>query len=133
MNKNKRLIANIVEIVMGLILTVCGHYGLIDEYWSGMGTALVFVGFIMMVRHVRYKTNEEYKEKVDIEVNDERNKYLHMKAWSWAGYLFVLICAICSIAFRILGMDTYSVFAGLAVCLIIVVYWISYLFLKRKY
>lgn len=133
MNKNKRLIANIVEIVLGLILVVCGHYGIIDEYWSGMGTALLFVGFIMVVRQVRYKTNEEYKEKVDIEVNDERNKYLHMKAWSWAGYLFVLICAVCSIVFRILDMDTYSIFAGLAVCLIIAVYWISYLILKRKY
>ena len=32
MNKNKRLIANFVEIALGLVLTVCGHIGIIDEY-----------------------------------------------------------------------------------------------------
>ena len=133
MNKNKRLIANFVEIALGLVLTVCGHIGLIDEYWSGMGTALVFVGVIMLVRQHRYKTNAEYKEKVDVEAKDERNKYLRMMAWSWSGYLFVMIAAFGSIIFKIVGMDTYSMAAGLAVCLLIVLYWISYLFLRRKY
>ena len=133
MNKDKRLIAGIVEVIIGLILTLCGHYGMIDAYWSGMGTALVFVGVIFIFRQLRYKTNEEYKEQVDIEVNDERNKYLRMKAWASAGYWFVLISAVCSIVFRIMGKDTYSVLAGGAVCLLMVLFWISYLVLKRKY
>ena len=133
MKTTKRMIANIVEIVVGVILTILGYTGVVDSYWSGMGTALIFVGIIFLFRTFRYKTNTEYKEKVDVEVNDERNKYISMKAWAWAGYLFVLICAVCSIVFRILDMDTYSIFAGLAVCLIIAVYWISYLILKRKY
>ena len=133
MNKNKRLIANFIEVAVGLVLTVCGHKGIIDEYWSGMGTALVFVGCIMLFRQLRYKTNAEYKEKVDVEVGDERNKYLRMMAWSWTGYLFVLIAAFGSIIFRIFGNDLYSMAAGFAVCLLILLYWISYVILKRKY
>ena len=133
MSMNKREISNVAEIVIGLVLTLCGHFGVIDEYWSGMGTALVFIGFIMLLRQRRYKTNEEYKEKVDIEINDERNKYLRVKAWAWAGYLFVLLGAAGSIIFRILGNTAYSVFYGLAVCLLMIIYWISYLLLKRKY
>ncbi len=133
MKKNQRLIANIFEIVIGIVLSVCGYAGIIDEYWSGMGTALVIVGVLMLIRQVRYRTNETYKENVDVEVNDERNRYLRIKAWSWAGYFFVQIGAFGSIIFRILRMDALSMFAGGSVCLIMVLYWLSYLILKRKY
>lgn len=133
MKKNMRFIANFIEVVIGLILSVCGHMDIIDEYWSGMGTALVFVGCIMLFRQLRYKTNTEYKEKVDVAVNDERNKYLRMMAWSWTGYFFVLIAAFGTIIFKILGYDLYSLAAGCTVCLLIALYWISYLILKRKH
>lgn len=133
MKATKRMIANIVEIVLGVILTILGYTGVVDSYWSGMGTALIFVGIIFLFRTFRYKTNTEYKEKVDVEVNDERNKYLRMMAWSWTGYFFVLIAAFASIIFRILGYNQYSMMAGYAVCLLITLYWISFLILRRKH
>lgn len=133
MKNNMRVIANIVEVVIGAVLTVCGYIGLIDDYWSGMGTALVIVGCIMLFRQIRYKINTEYKEKVDVETNDERNKYLRMMAWSWSGYFFVLIAAFASIVFKLVGMDTYSLAAGFAVCLLMVLYWVSYMILRRKH
>lgn len=133
MKNNRRLVANIVEIAMGLVLTVCGYFDIVDEYWCGMGTALIFVGLIMLVRLCRYKTNAEYKEKVDVEVKDERNKYLRGLAWSWTGYLFVLIAAFASIILKILGFDQYSLFAGLSVCLLILLYWGSYWLLSRRH
>jgi len=133
MNKNKRLIANIVEIIVGIILSVLGFLGILDSYWSGMGTALIIVGGIMIVRQIRYRVNTEYKENVDTEVSDERNKFLRIKAWSWAGYLFVLVGAFGSIVLKIIGLDQYVSFASGSVCLIMVLYWISYLILKKKY
>ena len=133
MKATKRMIANIVEIVVGIILTILGYTGVVDSYWSGMGTALIFVGIIFLFRTFRYKTNTEYKEKVDVEIKDERNKYLRMMAWSWTGYFFVLIAAFASIIFRILGYDQYSMMAGYAVCLLITLYWISFLILRRKH
>ena len=133
MKATKRMIANIVEIVVGVILTILGYTGVVDSYWSGMGTALIFVGIVFLFRTFRYKTNTEYKEKVDVEVNDERNKYLRMMAWSWTGYFFVLIAAFASIIFRILGYNQYSMMAGYAVCLLITLYWISFLILRRKH
>ena len=47
--------------------------------------------------------------------------------------LFVLIAAFGSIIFKIIGMDLYSMAAGFAVCLLITLYWISYVILRRKY
>ena len=133
MKFNKRLIANITEIVIGIILVICGAVGFLDSYWSGMGTALIVVGGLMMIRQVRYSTNAEYKESVDVEIHDERNKFLRMKAWSWAGYFSVLIGAVASIVLRILGQNQLSQFAGLSVCLLMVLYWASYFILKKKY
>ena len=133
MKFNKRLIANITEIIIGVILTICGATGLLDSYWSGMGTALIVVGGLMMIRQVRYSTNAEYKESVDVEIQDERNKFLRVKAWSWAGYFAVLIGAVASIVLRILGQNQLSQFAGLSVCLLMVRYWASYFILKKKY
>lgn len=133
MKGNKRFLANIVEIIIGVILSLLGFNGILDSYWSGMGTALIVVGVLMLVRQLRYKTNTEYREKMDVEVNDERNKYLRRLAWSWSGYLFVMLGAVASIVFRIVGMDQYSQFSAYCVCLIMVLYWISYLVLQKKY
>ena len=133
MKNHKRLIANIVEISIGVILSVLGYMGMIDEYWTGMGTALIVMGIIFMIRQIRYQTNAEYKDTVDVEVNDERNRYLRLKAWAWAGYMLVLICAFASIIFKLLGNDQLSVMSGGCVCLLIVLYWGSYLILRKKY
>ena len=133
MKFNKRLIANITEIVIGIILVICGAVGILDSYWSGMGSALIIVGGLMMIRQIRYSINDKYKESVDVEIQDERNKFLRVKAWSWAGYFSVLIGAVASIVLRILGQNQLSQFAGLSVCLLMVLYWASYFILKKKY
>jgi len=86
-----------------------------------------------LIRWNKYIHNAQYREKVDVESNDERNRYLAGKAWGWAGYLFVLICAIACIVFQILGEEILSLAASVGVCLIIVLYWVSYFILKRKY
>ena len=133
MKQNKRLISAVVEIVLGIILSTLSFTGMIDDYWGGMGTALVVVGGIFLFRQIRYKTNNEYRQSVDVEVNDERNKFISMKAWSWAGYLFVLLAAIATIVFKVLGMEDYMMLSSGSVCLIILLYWICNLVLRKKY
>lgn len=130
---NKRWIASILEIVAGLVLLVCNFAGLVDEFWSGMGTALIVVGALFLIRQIRYKTNKTYRESVDVEVNDERNKYLSIKAWSWAGYIFVIISAVAAIVLKIVGRDELVYMASGSVCLIVVLYWLAHVVLRRKY
>ena len=133
MKNSKRMIACIVEILVGLGLLVSNLAGLTDTFWSGMGSALIVVGAVFLIRQIKYKTNQTYRESVDVEVNDERNKYLSMKAWSWAGYLFVLIAAVGAIVLKLLGRDELVYMASGSVCLIVVLYWLSYLVVRRKY
>lgn len=133
MTSSKRMIAYILEIVIGACLTICGVVGLVDAFWSGMGTALIVVGALQLIRLVRYKASETYREEVDVKVHDERNKYIGMKAWSWAGYIFVLIAAVATIVLKIAGHDKLMFMASGSVCLILVLYWLAYLVLSRKY
>ena len=130
---NKRLISSIVEILIGAALLIGQFIGLVDTFWGGMGTALIVVGGIFLLRQFKYRTNETYRDTVDVEVNDERNKYIRMKAWSWAGYLFVIIAAVGAIVLKLAGKDELMFLASGSVCLIVVLYWLSYVVLNRKY
>ena len=79
------------------------------------------------------KIYEVYREKMETAVTDERSQFIRAKAWSWAGYLFILVSAIATIICKLLGQDLLCQFASGAVCLMLVLYWISYFVLKKKY
>lgn len=131
--KNKRTLYYMVLVIIGIALFILGIAEKVDEYWSGMGSALACVGILRLLRDYRLRKNETYREKMEIEINDERNHFLRGKAWAWAGYLFILICGIGVLAFRIAGEDLLSLACSYAVCLMLVLYWVSYLVLKKKY
>ena len=133
MNCGKRIVGYILCLVIGAVLIALGAMGIADAYWSGMGTSLIVVSIVFLIRWVRVQKNESYREQVETEVNDERNRYIRNKAWAWAGYLFVLVAAVASIVLRVLGQTELSQFAGYAVCLLVVLYWISYVLLRKKY
>ena len=133
MKQNKKLYASIFLLVIGAVLIGLAYAGAVDEFWNGMGTSFVVVGGICLLRHYRLSKNEEYRERKELEISDERNRFLRNKAWAWAGYYFVLIVAIGSIVLRIFGLDDLSSAAAWAVWLLMILYWISYMVLKRKY
>ena len=133
MKNNKRMFVSLFWIVLGIVLIGCNLAGILEEYWSGMGGGLLFVGIFQLVRHIKYRTNEAYRENVDVAVSDERNKYIANKAWAWAGYWFVMIAAVACVVLKIAGRDELVTVAGGSVCLIMVLYWLSYLYLRKKY
>ena len=130
---DKKNIYPIALIVAGLALIGLSFVEVVDEFWSGMGSALLVIGIIRLLRFYRLKKNESYREKMETAVTDERNQFIRMKAWSWAGYLFIMISAIATIIFRVLGQDLLCQVASGAVCLMLVLYWVSYFVLKKKY
>ena len=130
---DKKNVYPIALIIAGLALIGLGFAEIVDEFWSGMGSALLVIGAIRLLRFYRLKKNDGYREKMETAVTDERNQFIRMKAWSWAGYLFIMVSAIATIIFRILGQDLLSQFASYAVCLMLVLYWVSYFILKKKY
>lgn len=133
MKRSKIISACILCLLLGVILSVLSILEMLDAYWSGMGTALIAVGVVRLVQFFRLQKDASYRERMQTEVTDERNRFLRNKAWAWAGYMFVLVAAVLSIVLKLLGQDLLSVAAGLAVCGIALFYWISYLILRKKY
>ena len=133
MKSNRRMILSIVWIVLGASLLGANLAGLLGDYWSGLGGGLLGVGVFQVIRNVRYLSNPTYREKVDTTNSDERNRFLAGRAWAWAGYLYVLVAAIATIVFQIIGKTELATAAGFSVCIIMVFHWLSYLYLQKKY
>ena len=131
---NKRLALTVFWIVLGAVLVVLTVTEVLDSsIYSGMGGALMAVGTLQLIRAVKYRKDSEYKEKVDTELGDERNRFLRMKSWSWAGYFTILIEGIGAIIAMVLGERTVQLVLSYSVCLVLVIYWVAYVILSKKY
>ena len=133
MKQDRRILVSIAWIIIGAVLIALAFAGKVDSFWNGMGSGLLVVGALQLLRYYRFNRNEAYREKVEIALNDERNHFLRNKAWAWSGYLFIIIAAVACIVFKIIGQEELSFAASGSVCLMLVLYWISYVVLKRKY
>ncbi len=131
---NKRLALTVFWIVLGAVLVVLTVTEVLDSsIYSGMGGALMAVGTLQLIRAVKYRKDSEHKEKVDTELGDERNRFLRMKSWSWAGYFTILIEGIGAIIAMALGERTVQLVLSYSVYLVLVIYWIAYVILNKKY
>lgn len=131
--RTRNLIIYILYLIIGLVLLGLGIAGVVDEFWSGMGSGLLFVSVLRLIRLYRFNKNEDYREKVETEISDERNRFIRNKAWAWAGYIFILISAVAVIVFKLAGQELLSTASSVALCLMLVLYWVSFFILRKKY
>ena len=131
--KKRDTIFSLLWLAIGLPLMGLSMAGVLDEFWSGMGSALLVIGACRLVRAYRLGKSESYREKMETFETDERFHFLRAKAWSWAGYLFVIIGGISVIVLKLIGQELLSLAASCAVCLMLVLYWGAYFVLKKKY
>ena len=129
----KWIVIQILEILAGIILLGLGIAGKMDEFCSGMGGALIGVGTMRLVQILRYRNNEAYRENVNTERNDERNQFLRMKAWQLTAGWFVMIAAVGTFIFKFMGREDLMMLCSSGVCLMIALYWVCFLYLKKKY
>ena len=130
---NKRLALSIFWIVLGAALLILTNTDVIPEMYSGMGAVLVVIGMLQVIRNLKYRKDSVYREKIDTEAQDERNRFLRMKSWSWTGYIVVMAQSIGVIIAMVLGQDQIQHVLSYSVCLMLCTYWISYVVLSRKY
>ena len=133
MKGNKKVILTVIWFVLGAVLFACSTLEIIDPSWGGIGGGLLGVAIAQTVRYIRYHKDASYRENVDIRNQDERNKFLSNRAWVWAGYLYVLLCGIAVIVLKVAGYEELSLWAAYSVCIILILYWGSFLVLRKKY
>lgn len=133
MKNDRRIITSVIYIILGVVLFALGVMEIVDTFWSGMGSALIVVGVIRLVQFLRFRKDETYREKVETETTDERNRFIRNKAWAWSGYLFLIIAAVSTIVFKVMGQELMSMVVGFAICVLVILYWGCYLVLQKKY
>lgn len=131
---NKKLALSVFWVLLGLTLVVLSVVDVLDSApYSGMGGGLAAVGALQVWRNLKYRKDAEYREKIDTEASDERNRFLRMKSWSWAGYTAILAEGIGAVIAMAMGEQTIQLVLSYCVCLLIAVYYVAYVILSRKY
>ena len=131
---NKKLALNLFYIVLGITLVVLSVLEILDSsIYSGMGGALTAVGAVRIFMIRKYRTDPAYREKIDVEIKDERSSFLRMKSWAWTGYFVILLESAGILIALVLGQYTVCRVLAYSVCLIMFLYWIINLILRRKY
>ncbi len=131
--KSRRFVLFIVYIIVGVALFALNIARVLDDFWGRFGGCLVIIGALRLVLTYRYYKDENYKERVDVHATDERNRFIRSKTWAWTGYLFILIASILSIVLRVMGQEMLSLAAAFSVCLMLVLYWVAYFIISKKY
>ena len=136
--KNRFFTTGIIYIVLGIALFVASitmNLGTttIARVMPGLGGGFLGVGIINLYRGIRLGKDAEYRENFEVETHDERNKYLRMKAWSWAGYLFIIGCSAFVIIFALIDRPDLMQMAAYGTCIMLVLYWVCYLIVRKKY
>ena len=136
--KNRFFTSGIIYIVLGIALFVASvavdlGTTTIARVMPGMAGGFLGVGAISLYRGIRLGKDTEYRENFEVETNDERNRYLRMKAWSWAGYIFIIGCSVFVLIFAVLDKPDLMQMAAYGTCIMLVLYWISYLIVRKKY
>ena len=133
MKNDKTTVLSIIWILLGSILFALGISGVLDSVWSGMGGGLIGIGLAQMIRRIRYCSDPAYKEKIDIQTSDERNRFIADRAWSFAGRLYVCTAAIAIVVLSV-GEHTQKVLAiSASVGVLMVLYWGCYFYMRKKY
>ena len=134
MYSKKGLISRIILAVFGLALIALTFAEVLDSpIYAGLGGAFAAIGVLQAIRILRYMKDEAYREHVDTEENDERNRFLRMKSWSLAGSVAFMLQGIGVIVAAILGERTIQLVLTCAALLILAVYLVSLAVLNKKY
>ena len=130
---NKKLALSIFWVVLGLTLFILSVAEVLDDsVYAGMGAALAVVGALQIWRNLKYRRDPEYREKIDIEVGDERYKSIRMQSWAWTGYLFILVAAVASVVAYFMGQVVVQQTLCYSICFMLVAYWIANVILNKR-
>lgn len=134
MKYENKIYISLLWLIMGALLIICRFLNILQsDMWSGIGFGWLACGLMQTAKQLQYMKDEKFREDIDTAINDERNKFLASKAWAWAGYGYVLIACITSVICLILGQVFVSQIISFGICLIIFLYWISYMLLKKRF
>lgn len=130
-----RLCTAIVYTIIGAVLTAASFIVKNDssELLSSFGTMCCVIGIAKIIRHLRLIKNDEAVRTLEIAENDERFVMIVTKARSITFSIFIMLLCVSLIVLCIIGADAEMRVLTYVICAFLIIYWITYAILKRKY
>lgn len=130
----KRFCFNLVYLALGIgmIVTAC-MTDFENQFLSSFGCCLAVIGIAQGRRNLHLLRNDKACKQREIAETDERNIMLVNKARSWAFSLYIIAAGSGVIVLSLLAKHEMAQLLSWSVCLLIALYWGSYLFLRKKY
>ena len=128
-----RLYLALAYIVSGLVMIVV--FNVMEngnEFLSTFGLVLVVMGIARWRNYRRITKTEESIKQQEILETDERNIAIIQKAKNAAFNLFVIILAVAIIVLQFLNMVQYVQILFGVMCLLLVIYWVSYWVIRKR-
>jgi len=128
-----RLSLAIIYIVLGVIFIAITFIAKTEnDFISAFGFAMIIMGLVR-IRNYRIITKDENTiKKHQIIETDERNISIIRKAKSSAFSIYLVLMGAAVIILSLCNMHDVSKYISYSVCLLVVIYWISYWVYQKK-
>lgn len=131
--KKRILTARIFLIAGPLLMAVSIWRNLDNEFFFAWGTALMVIGIVRLRQYRKLMASPEAMRAQEVAETDERNVMLANKAKSYAFFWYVLICSVAVIVLEFMNQVQIATSLAFSVCFLVLLYWVCYYVLRRKY
>ena len=119
-------------IVIGMVLIGIGLMGE-TEMASSFVLMFAVIGIAKLMQYKRITSDKDRLRQREIAENDERNIMLWTKARSMAFIIYIIAAALVIVVLYLVGMAYEASIVSYSLSAFVVIYWICYLVLSKKY
>ena len=130
----QRRIIGISYILLGLVLIIADMLkGFENNYFTSFGIALIFMGILRLLQYRKITQDDKSMRKREVTESDERTRMIAERARSWAFSISITGAGIVVIVLGLLGHHEEALPFAWYVCGMVVLYWISFVIIRKKY
>ena len=131
--KQRKIIA-LSYMVLGLVLILTDPArGADNSFYTAFGIALALMGILRIFQYRKITRNKQTMRKQEVAESDERTRMIAERARSWAFSLSVTGSGIVVIVLNLLGRHEEALPFAWYVCGMVVLYWVSFFMIRKKY
>lgn len=130
----QRFTIAVVYILLGLALVCTDLVNASDNYfYFSFGLALLLMGVLRLFRYRKITKSDQTMRKQELAEQDERTRMMAERARSWAFSFSLTAAGIWVIIQNLLGHHEEALPYGWYVCAMVVLYWICFTIIRKKY
>ena len=130
--QQRRIIA-LSYMALGFVLVMTDLLKVENGYFFSFGLAMILMGILRLFQYRKITRNDQSMRKQELAESDERTRMIAERARSWAFSLSITGSGIVVIVLSLLGRHEEALPFAWYVCGMVVLYWISFVIIRKKY